>query len=213
MTIYIYTCVSVFALCYLYVYVSLLLCIRICLARARATQLISLQARLIALMSTMDGGLTSNSTHQCPPLPLLLLLTLQLHPPSIMEAHRVRCPLYKLWFASPGLFMMHCKDTQHSANYLYLLRKKPFLKCIICNKLMLGPLEVHLVSKRHATNWYRLVVQEVKVDCNVYDYVRVVNGYSRPHTPRVGSPALRCSGRYRQHLQIRGITSHCMMAT
>jgi hypothetical protein len=71
MTIYIYTCVSVFALCYLYVYVSLLLCIRICLARARATQLISLQVCLIVLM--MTGELISSSPHQCPPQPPLLL--------------------------------------------------------------------------------------------------------------------------------------------
>ena len=104
-------------------------------------------------------------------------------PPSIMEAHPILCPLCKVWANSPGLFLRHCKEPQHSANCLYLLREKEMLICKICNKLMLGSVHEHLVSERHARNWYKLIVEKVPFGCTAYDFLRVVKLRKRPDTP------------------------------
>jgi len=40
-----------------------------------------------------------------------------------------------------------------------------------------------LISRRHAINWYRFIVQEVPLDCNAYNYVRVAQSRGRPDSP------------------------------
>ena len=125
-------------------------------------------------------------------------------PPSIMVANRQYCPLCKLWCASTGHLLEHCKETEHSAKCLYFLRRKHFVKCFVCNQLMLEPVEDHLISKLHAINWYRFIVDEVQLDCNAYNYVRVAQSRGRPdslvwRTLRFDAVADQL---YSQHLQM-----------
>ena len=125
-------------------------------------------------------------------------------PPSILEANRIYCLLCKLFSASPAALLTHMQSPRHSFNCLYMLRQMPVLKCFVCNMLMLGPVEDHLISERHATNWYRFIVLKVPCDCNVYNYVRVAHGPNRPDTPvwralRFDAVADQL---YRQHLQM-----------